>query len=149
MKPRSFIRDEVLGGMEIDARPRTRHWAAAVWGGALIVLAAVVAWRRARLGEPPGALPRTLGVSALALAGLLALDATGPAIYRAVLIVCATIGWALGHVLMFVFFYLCVTPLGWLLKFMGKDFLDRGPRARPAWKPHAPPPDRKRYFRLF
>ena len=60
------------------------------------------------------------------------------------------IGWVVSHLLLATIFYLILTPIGLLLRLMGKDLM----RSRPQdvasyWEAHNPGTDSSRYFRQY
>jgi saxitoxin biosynthesis operon SxtJ-like protein len=61
------------------------------------------------------------------------------------------IGWLVSHLLLAAVFYLLITPLGLLLRLIGRDKLKlRFERdAKTYWTPREPPPASDRYFRQF
>ena len=93
-------------------------------------------WRRHRLGLP--GLESGFGVLLMVL-GLCVLQPRWfRGFYRGGMTVTHAIGQLMGTVLLTLFFLLLLTPLGWLLKLMGKDLLGlKRPAAGTAtyWKP--------------
>ncbi len=128
---------------------RTIRLAAVVWGGALILLGLWLRYDRLHDGRPLGLAPSILPAAGSSL--VLILFAPGPneRAFLWILRVFAIVGYLVSTVMMTLSFYLVVTPLGWLLKAMGKDPLRLAPGAQPAWHPHPDHQDRRRYFRLF
>lgn len=61
------------------------------------------------------------------------------------------IGWAVSHLLLALVYYLVLTPIGLILKILGRDPLQRraDPSASSYWKPLAEIKDANRYFRQF
>ena len=61
------------------------------------------------------------------------------------------IGWVIGHVVMGVVFFLVLTPIGLVMRFLGRDPLDRKFDESQAsyWQRRDPPSDPSRYFRQF
>jgi Saxitoxin biosynthesis operon protein SxtJ len=61
------------------------------------------------------------------------------------------IGWCVSKLLLGAVFYLLVTPLGLLLRLLGRDFLQRqvDPAAATYWTARSPVNDARRYFRQF
>jgi saxitoxin biosynthesis operon SxtJ-like protein len=61
------------------------------------------------------------------------------------------IGWVLSHLLMVIMFYLVITPIGLLMRLLGRDPMqrafDRG--ATSYWVPREGPVASRRYFRQF
>ena len=61
------------------------------------------------------------------------------------------IGWLVSHLLMAMVFYLVVTPIGLMMRMLGRDPMHRkaDPDAETYWQPRTPSPGTKRYFRQF
>ena len=61
------------------------------------------------------------------------------------------IGWTVSHLLLFVVYYLLITPVGLVLRILGKDPLERrfDSRAESYWSARARIEDPRRYFRQF
>jgi hypothetical protein len=145
-----FFKERVWSALPADVPFRTRRTAAIAWPIFLLLLAGWIAWNRRRNGVEPGAAPVVLAVLAPLLAVLLIASASvGSRTYRGVMIVFMTIGFFVSHILMVFFFYAVVTPMGLLMRLMGKDLINRQPGKRPAWTPHRGHPERRRFFRLF
>lgn len=84
-----------------------------------------------------------LGVGAL-IPGL------GRGVYLLVNVPTSAIGFVVSHVLLTLIFYAVFTPLGLLLRLMGKDLLTmRRAGVRTMWVDHAQVTDRHRYYRQF
>ena len=61
------------------------------------------------------------------------------------------VGWVVSHVMLALVLYLVLTPIGWVLRLLGRDPLARGfdPHASSYWTPHRPAARIDRYFRQF
>lgn len=61
------------------------------------------------------------------------------------------IGFVMSHLILGTVYYLVITPLGWLLRALGRDPLQRGfdANAGSYWLQRETPADPKRYFRQF
>ncbi len=61
------------------------------------------------------------------------------------------IGWVVSHVVLAAVFYLVLTPIGLVMRLMGRDPLQRRRKdeADTYWVRREPPADAKRYFRQF
>ena len=61
------------------------------------------------------------------------------------------IGLVLTHVLMAVFYFILLTPIGLVFRLIGRDSLKRkwDPNAKTYWMPHRTPDSLKRYFNQF
>src|SRR5207248_2430156 len=59
------------------------------------------------------------------------------------------IGWAVSHLLMAIVFYLVITPVGLLMRLLGRDPLNRAfdPARQSYWIQHDPAASSDRYFR--
>jgi len=59
------------------------------------------------------------------------------------------IGWTVSHLLLGITFYLVITPVGLLLRILGRDPMSRkpDPSAATYWVEHRPDRDPSRYFR--
>lgn len=127
---------------------RERRIAAMAWPAALVLLGAVIAWRRARHGEPWGTAPGALWIAAAAVGGLLMSgEKLGIPTYLFFMRCFATIGLVVSTLALTVVFYVVVVPLGLLLRALGKDLL--ATRRAPAWVTRDSIPDRRRFYRLF
>jgi hypothetical protein len=127
--------------------PRTLRQFAGVW----LVFFAVLAVSR---GLRDGLTPPALALAALALAvGPLGL--WRPALVRPVYVAAAVLtfplGWAASRLLLAALYYGVFTPLGLLLRLLGRDPLRLRPSPQQAsyWTAKPAPPDVSRYFRQF
>jgi hypothetical protein len=61
------------------------------------------------------------------------------------------IGWTISHVMMIVMFYGVLTPVGLIMRLLGRDPLERAfdRSASTYWIAHDPGSDPERYFRQF
>jgi len=61
------------------------------------------------------------------------------------------LGWLVSHLLLAAIYYLVLTPIGLIMRVLGRDPLARRfePKATTYWTPHAPPRDPAQYFRQF
>src|SRR6185295_8128357 len=61
------------------------------------------------------------------------------------------IGWVVSHVIVIVFYYLVVTPIGVLMRLFGRDSMNRrkGVAAGTYWTDKEPVRDSKRYFQQY
>jgi hypothetical protein len=77
--------------------------------------------------------------------------ASGRAIYRGWMFAALPIGWTFSHVILGIVYFGVLTPIGLLLRAMGKDPMNRrpDPSAQTYWIPHRQERDLKRYFRQF
>lgn len=95
-------------------------------------------------------LPVWGAVAAASIVGL-----TWPRLMRPVffawIVAALPIGWIVSHLLLAAVYYLLITPLGLVMRLIGRDKLqmrfDRD--AATYWTPRPPPPAKSRYFRQF
>lgn len=97
-------------------------------------------------GQPAGAL-------FLALFGLLCFAASfarGPGLilYRLVYLATGLLGFVISHLILTVIFFGLFTPLGLLLRWLGKDLLRLRPGEKSGWIP-ARPRDNRSYYRQY
>ena len=61
------------------------------------------------------------------------------------------IGWTISHLVLAVVYFLVLTPIGVIMRLLGRDPMQRrlDPSAGTYWIPHDPPGDSARYFRQF
>ena len=61
------------------------------------------------------------------------------------------IGWTISHLLLFVVYFLIFTPVGLVLRWTGRDLLERNAdtNASSYWKKRSVPGSMSRYFRQF
>ncbi len=147
--PIQFFRRHVLGNLPGELTSNQLKWGAILWGDALILFGALVAWERLKEAAPLGNLPYVLAVAGFLLRWLMLIPRFSKPIYLTVLTVFMTFGILLAMVFLPLFFYLIVTPMGLLLRLSGKDFLRTRQTGPPTWVPHAGKRERRRYFRLF
>jgi len=72
-------------------------------------------------------------------------------VYRVWMTAVYPIGWTVSHLAMALLFYLVFTPIGLIMRLVGRDPLERrfDPQARTYWQPRQQDPDKRRYFRQF
>ncbi|HWQ90633.1 MAG TPA: SxtJ family membrane protein [Clostridia bacterium] len=116
-----------------------------VVGGVFVALG-LFFWARGKPYFPYCLLP---GV-ALVLAGLLYPRALKQ-VFIGWMAVAIVLGFIISHVILTAFFFLIVTPIGWIARLAGKDFLslklDR--QAQSYWKPRPPRKTRQDYEQQF
>ncbi len=61
------------------------------------------------------------------------------------------IGWTISHLAMGIVYYVALTPIGWIMRLVGRDPMERRLNRESAtyWVPYTPPSDAGRYFRQF
>jgi hypothetical protein len=145
-----FLQEQVWSVLPARISRRMTALAAAVWGGALLAIAGWTAWSRARAGEPWGTAPWVTAAFGIALAAVLLTPVLGQAAYRRILQGLAVIGFLISTIILTLSFYIVVTPLGWLLRRMGKDPLALSRRAVPKWTERDDRQgERRRFYRMF
>ncbi len=72
-------------------------------------------------------------------------------LYRGWMLITFPIGWVISHVAIAVVYYLVVTPIGLVMRLLGRDALGRtwDQSANSYWQPREEPEDLERYFRQF
>ena len=92
-----------------------------------------------------------LGIAAALLASRLVSLALTRWIYIIATIAAFPIGWIISHLVMAIFYYGILTPLGLVFRLMGRDPLQRhmDPKTDTYWTPHQAHNDPARYFRQF
>jgi hypothetical protein len=133
--------------LEIRWRPTSRELRQ--FGVMLAVLLGVSAcWGRARGGPFVAA----LGTASMIVTLLAWLRPQWlRTVYVTWMCVAFPIGWVVSHVLLAAIFYLLLTPLGFVLRWMGYDPLRRGwdSTRESYWEPRSTTPDPPQYFRQF
>jgi hypothetical protein len=134
---------------EINWQPSRRDLR--VFAACLLVFAqlagAILHWKWGGTYLPAGI---ALAGGVCGIIGLLAPPAIRP-VFVAMVVLAFPIGWVVSHVVLAVFFYGLLTPLGLLLRLFGSDLLRRkfDPAAKSYWEPHEPSSDATRYFRQY
>lgn len=142
-----FVRTRIWAPLPKSATPAQCRTAAWLWGGALLALAAWGAWGHHSRQEPIGLRTWFWVVLAVSLAGSL-LSPLGSRVYIGVLRFFSIFGFFISHVVLFIGYYLMVTPLALVMRLTGRDPLAMKPGQRPGWRAHSGKTDRRRYFRL-
>ncbi len=85
------------------------------------------------------------------VAGLLGLSGTRAAmvVYLPWMAIAFVMGNVVSRVLVTAFFFLVITPMGLVMRLVGRDALQRKNRRPSYWDDLPPPPDRARYERQF
>ncbi len=137
--------------IEIDRNPaaRTLRWFAGLWYPLFCALLGLLLHHR--FGVPLG-VSRALWASAavFGIAGLLH-PPTVRWLYLGLTYATYPIGWIVSHVVLAILFYLVMTPVGLLLRALGRDPLVKGPRPdqQSYWRRREPPSTLERYFRQY
>lgn len=87
---------------------------------------------------------------AIGMVGLVAPQLVRP-VYIVWMLAAFPIGWVLSHLMMAVIYYLVVTPLGLIMRGLGRDPMQRGfdRSAKTYWIARTNETDNQRYFRQF
>lgn len=136
--------------IEINKSPSTRELRqfAGIWFPAFILLLGILLLRRT------GSLFLTIGVLVvgciLSLAGLL-IPPLIRRVYVGWLFACYPIGWTISHLLLAIVFFLLLTPMGTIMRWLGRDPLNRSwdRSAKTYWTPRTPDANIDRYFKQF
>lgn len=127
-----------------DARELRRFAIAMLLG--FFVLGALSVWRTKGIGT--GAV--TLWSIGAALAVAAFVPGLGRIAYLAVYLPTSIIGYVVSNVMLALMFFLVITPLGIILKLMGKDLLhQRRQKQRTHWRPVEESKNKDSYYRQF
>ena len=135
--------------IEINRNPSAKQLR---WVGGLILLffalIAAIAWWRFDA--------RTVAYVLVAFGGVVcavfyAVPQWRRAIYLGWMYAAYPIGWVISHILLAMVFYLVITPIGLIMRLLGKDPLQRDldPDAPTYWTRRPPAAEPQRYFRQF
>lgn len=135
-----------------DFPRREQRWGAAFPVGLFALWAAAAAIDRG--GVDPATAERVLfvGLAAVGVVGaatVLGSRAAGRGVYRAWMLAAMPIGWTLSNALLMAVFYGVVTPVGLVMRAIGRDPMAQrfDEAAASYWVEHRPPADPKRYLR--
>ena len=123
-----------------------------VFGIGLAVFCAVIAGLCYQSDGRFGALEGSLiTIAVLAVVVSLFLPVWLRPVYFVFVVLAFPIGWVLSHVLLAVVFYGVFTPIGLVMRLLGRDPMQRrfDPDADTYWVPHDPPRSAEDYFRQF
>lgn len=126
-----------------DARALRKFGVAMIVGFGILAAAAYFWWDRPTLA---------LGFAIVGgVAGLLGLSGTRAAmiVYLPWMAIAFVLGNIMSRVLVTLFFFLMITPMGLIMRVVGKDALQRKNKRSSYWDDLPPPPDRERYERQF
>lgn len=135
--------------LDINWKPNTKELR---FFGALLIFFSVLAalWIRYH-HEWPTVANLVLGVGlATGLVGCLLPRCIWP-LYVVWMAIAFPIGWLVSHTVMAATFYLVVTPIGLIMRMLGRDPMTRrfDPGASTYWQPRQQQEDTARYFRQF
>lgn len=131
----------------LDVGPKALRSFGLLVGTVLLGLAAWVGWR-----SGAGALAYGLGVGGGGLIGLgLAAPGVLRPLYRVWMALALVLGYVMTRVLLTLVFFLAVTPIGLVMRLLGKDPMHRRPDPkRPTyWRPHPPRSDNPERLRKY
>jgi ABC-type uncharacterized transport system permease subunit len=135
--------------IEINKNPSRRELL--VFGGLLALFVAFVGLMfRFKFGAPAGA--RVVWIAGAALVALyFAVPPLRRPLYVGWLYAAYPIGFVVSHVILAAIYYLVFTPVGLLLRALGKDPMQRAfdRQAKSYWVEHDPHTDTRRYLRQF
>jgi hypothetical protein len=122
--------------MKLKLKDEPKEWRnfVLVWCAAV----SLVTWLLVRKGWAPDQGLKLVGIlAALAAAAAVVRPQMFRWLYRAGMTLSFHVGQVMGRVILTVVFFLVVTPMGLLLRLMGKDLLElkRDPAKRSYWKP--------------
>lgn len=135
--------------IEIKKNPSRKELA---WLGALFALffAAIGAMAYWRFGAPETAF-RLWGIGAVVSVLYYAIPPIRKPLYLGWMYAAYPIGWTISHVLLGITYYLVLTPIGLVIRLLGRDPLERRFEADRGsyWSRHQPDARPARYFRQF
>ncbi len=134
--------------INLDPSPRQiRQFAFIALPGLCLVLATIALWRFD--SWPSAGALAAVGVASVALG--LARPRWMRVAYIGWMLAAFPIGWLVSHALLAAIFYLVMTPIGWCMRIMGHDPLERqfDREAETYWVPRSQESDPSRYFRQF
>jgi hypothetical protein len=135
--------------ISIDWNPSRRRLRQ--FGVLLVLFVGLIAFWQWRGGMPGVVAGSMVGVATI----LTAIGWFVPAVLRFIyvtwLIAVSPIGWVISHLVMAAIFYLVLTPIGFIMKLIGHDPMQRrfDPAAKTYWKRRPEQVDSRRYFRQF
>lgn len=110
------------------------------------VLGLLAAWRAKEIGTNSF----VLWVIGISLAIFAVVPGLGRVAYLAVYLPTSIVGYVVSHVILALMFFLVITPLGILLRLMGKDFLQKQrPKQKTGWMPVTEEKSDDSYYHQF
>ena len=119
---------------------------ALLWIGFFALIGVYLLWARESLGAAAACwVVATLGIVGYLLPGILR------PVYILWMALALPIGWTISHLLLLMVYYLVLTPIGFSMRLLGYDPLNRDfdPSAKSYWIPHDPSSEPSRYFKQF
>lgn len=116
-----------------------------------VVFFAIVSWLiHQRLSATSTAMTVAAVSAGLAVVGVLWPAAMRP-VYVVWMALALPIGWVVSHLMMALIFYFLFTPIGGVMRLLGRDPLQRqrDPGAKTYWKPREKRDDMRGYFRQY
>lgn len=130
-----------------DPSPRDLRWFGLVVFAFCGVIGGLMWWR---LGAPLAA--RAVWIVGACLATLFyAIPPLRRPMFVGWMYAAFPIGWVVSHVVLAIVYYLVITPIGLVMRIVGRDPMHRrpDPRAKTYWREHDPHTSQGRYFRQF
>lgn len=131
----------------LKPKPRVLRQFAIAWLVFFLCLAAQQYFRHHRHG--PGL---ALAAVAIVVAGVgLAKPSAIRWIFIAAFVLAFPVGWVVSQILLAFMFFVILTPIALLLRWRGRDPLQRrpAPKSLTVWQPKDPDPDPRRYLRQY
>lgn len=149
MNPLAWLRENIWSNLPTHITRKQQNWAALLWGLGLVAVGLIISWKRQHADLPVGDVRFGFILAGVIVAIVTLLPKIGPWFYLTILRLLSPIGFTIMLLLLVLFHYLCMTPLGWLMRRMGKDPLNIRQRNHPQWLVHTAENNRKRFYRLF
>jgi hypothetical protein len=134
--------------IEVNYHPNKKDLTVFSFGGCAILGVAALAMHLK--GHPTGA-AILIGVGVVLIVGRLASLKVTRVLYLGLVFATLPIGWTIGTVLMLLFYYGLLMPIGLVFRLIGRDSLCRkwDPTAQTYWVEHKPAQKKERYFQQF
>ena len=119
---------------------------ALLWLGFFVLIGVYCLWGK----DSPRAAAVFWAVAAAGIVGFVRPGFLRP-VYVVWMALAFPIGWTVSHLVLIVVYYLCLTPIGFLMRLFGYDPLNRrfDPSAKSYWTDHDPSADAARYFKQY
>ncbi len=110
-------------------------------------LGAMAWWR----WDMPGLAGTCVGAGALCLMCGLFFPRAARALYLGTILLCFPVGFVISHILMAILYYGLMTPIGLIMRALGRDPLQRtiDHDAPTYWQAHPPPRSAERYYKQY
>ncbi len=131
-----------------DPSEKDLKWFTLFWFPLFAVAIGFMLWWKGDVQTPAlvvGAVGIVLGIAGFAIRPL------GRMIWIAIMTITYPIGWVLSHVILFVMYYIVLTPIGLVMRMLGNDPMSRkiDRDASTYWIEHRPGGKPERYYRQF